>query len=215
MRGSVKGREPEELRAWKDLQGEAGIELEYDALPGPERDTMRRSLYAEQTGQCVYCGRGISLDRLKTYHVEHFRPQWNYTDRQLDYANLFLSCGPEGEAGAGKTCGGHKGGWFEEDCHIPPVPESCAERFRFRSLGETVGDGTAEAERMIEVLNLNHRELAVTRRNLIENLDRQLNEGEPGHDLLQDYLDTDGSGARPSFANVAIGYLTAQIRAGA
>ena len=33
MRGSVKGREPEELRTWKELQREAGIELEYDALP--------------------------------------------------------------------------------------------------------------------------------------------------------------------------------------
>ena len=34
MRGSAKGREPEELRTWKELQQEAGIELEYDALPG-------------------------------------------------------------------------------------------------------------------------------------------------------------------------------------
>ena len=69
---------------------------------------------------------------------------------------------------------------------------------------------------MIEVLNLCHRELAVTRRDLIENLDGQLNEAEPGavHDLLQDYLDTDGRGARPSFANVAIGYLTAQVQPG-
>ena len=68
---------------------------------------------------------------------------------------------------------------------------------------------------MIEVLNLEHRGLKVARRNLIENLDRQLNEGEPGQDLLQDYLDTDHRGARPGFANVAIGYLTAQVQAGA
>ena len=60
MRGPAKGCEPEELRVWKDLQLENGIELEYRALPRFERDSMVSSLYAEQTGQCVYCGRGIS-----------------------------------------------------------------------------------------------------------------------------------------------------------
>ena len=213
MRGSAKGREPEELRTWKELQREAGIELEYDALPRPERDAMRRSLYAEQTGQCVYCGRGISLNRHGSFHVEHFRPR-RYRDLQLEYTNLFLSCGPEGDEGVGETCGGHKDDWFEEDCHIPPAPESCSERFRFRSWGDIAGDGTAEADRMIEVLHLNHRELVTERQSLIEKLDQELNEGEPGQDLLQDYLDADGHGARPSFANVAIGYLVAQVRPG-
>ena len=216
MRGSAKGCEPEKFRAWKELQREAGLALEYDALPGNARDAMRRSLYEEQTGQCVYCGRGISLNRNGSCHVEHFRPR-RYRDLQLEYTNLFLSCGPEGDGGAGETCGRHKDDWFEEEHHIAPVPESCAERFRFRSSGKIVGDGSEEAQKMIEVLNLCHRELAVTRRDLIENLDRQLNEAEPGavHDLLQDYLDTDGRGARPSFANVAISYLTAQVQPGA
>ena len=55
MRGSAKGREPEELRAWKELQLESGIEPDYRALQRPMRDAMLGSLYAEQTGQCVYC----------------------------------------------------------------------------------------------------------------------------------------------------------------
>ena len=208
MRGSAKGREPKELRAWKKLQLASGIKLEYQALPGNERDAMRRSLYAEQTGQCVYCGRGISLGRRESFHIEHFRPRWNYPTLQLDYANLFMSCGPDGEPGVGETCGRHKGDWFDENYHIPPVPESCAQRFRFRASGNIVGDGSAEAQRMIEVLNLDHRELVTARRELIEDLDRELNEGVPDHDLLQDYLDTDPHGARPSFSNVAFGYLT-------
>ena len=169
-------------------------------------------MYAEQTGQCVYCGRGISLNWHGSFHVEHFRPR-RYRDLQLESTNLFLSCGPEGDEGVGETCGDHKDDWFEEDCHIPPAPESCAERFRFRSSGDIAGDGTAEADRMIEVLNLNHRELVTERQSLIENLDHELNEGEPVHNLLQDYLDTDHHGARPSFANVAIGYLAAQVQA--
>ena len=42
---------------------------------------------------------------------------------------------------------------------------------------------------------------------MIEALDRDLNEGAPPESLVQDFLDTDPDGARPSFANVAIGYL--------
>ena len=51
------------------------IELAYDDLQQPERGATERSLFAEQTGQCVYCGRKIALDRNQHYHIEHFRPQ--------------------------------------------------------------------------------------------------------------------------------------------
>ena len=88
MRGSAKGCEPKKLRAWKELQIQNGIELEYRAIERPVRDAMLRSLYAEQTGQCVYCGRGISLDRRDSFHVEHFRPQSEYCRLQLEYTNL-------------------------------------------------------------------------------------------------------------------------------
>ena len=169
----------------------------------------RRSLFAEQTGQCVYCGRGISLDRKRHYHIEHFRPQQKYRKLQLDYTNLFLSCGPESEQGSRNTCGHHKDDWFEEDCHIPPAPEACAERFRFRSSGRIAGDGSPEADKMIGTLNLNHPELVTERQVMIEALDRDLNDGAPPESLVQDFLVTDSDGARPSFANVATGYLRA------
>ena len=207
VRGSAKGCEPGELHAWKELQRENGIEPEYQNLPRPERDAMESTLYTEQTGQCVYCGRRISLDAHGKFHVEHFRPRSKYPDLQLDHANLFLSCGPEGKDGHRQTCGGFKRSWFDEERHVPPAPESCAERFRFRSSGHIAGDGAPEAEKMIEVLNLNHRELVTERRTLIESLHEDLNGGVPEDDLLRSYRDTDGSGARPSFANVAIGYL--------
>ena len=207
VRGSAKGCEPEELRIWKQDQRENDVELEYESLPPTTRDAMRSRLYTEQTGQCVYCGRRISLDAHGKFHVEHFRPRSKYPDLHLDHANLFLSCGPKGEHGSGQTCGDFKGDWFEEECHVPPAPESCAEQFRFRSSGHIAGRGASEAEKMIEVLNLNHPALVTERRTLIESLDEDLNEDVPGDDLLRSYRDTDGSGARPSFANVAIGYL--------
>ena len=62
---------------------------------------------------------------------------------------------------------------------------------------------------MIATLNLKHPELVTERRDMIEALDRDLNDGTPPEVLVQDFLDTDPDGARPSFANVAIGYLRA------
>ena len=210
MRGSAKGRSPEELAAWKATQRAGDIDPEYRNLPQLEKRATVNGLFAEQTGQCVYCGRRVSLDRHGQFHIEHFRPRSRYPALQLDYANLFLSCGPEHEHGPRPTCGNHKADWFEEDCHVPPAPESCTERFRFRSSGKIAGDGTPESGKMIEVLNLNHPELATERQGVIEDLERELAEGTPPDVLRQDYLDTDRSGARPSFANVAIGYLDAQ-----
>ena len=63
MRGSAKGREPEELLGWKEAQRVGGIDLEYRNLPPPEKRATVKVLFAEQTGQCVYCGRRISLYR--------------------------------------------------------------------------------------------------------------------------------------------------------
>ncbi len=147
------------------------------------------------------------LIRNQHYHIEHFRPWSKYPNLQLEYANLFLSCGPDSDRGARNTCGHYKGDWFEENCHIPPAPEACAERFRFRSSGRIADDGSPEADKMIAKLNLNHPELMTERQVMIEALDDTLNGGEPLESLVQDFLDVDPDGARPSFANVAIGYL--------
>ena len=71
-----------------------------------------------------------------------------------------------------------------------PVPSG----FRFRSSGRIAGGGAPEAEKMIDVLNLNHPGLVTERRTLIESLDKDLNGGEgprrpspglPGHGRLR------------------------------
>ena len=214
MRGSAKGEEPVELLEWKEVQISNDIEPEYRNLPRSKRDATENRLFIEQTGQCVYCGRRISLIQKGKYHIEHFRPQSKYRALQLDYTNLFLSCGPESDQGVQGTCGNYKNDWFEEDCHIVPFPPSCAERFRYRLSGKIAGDGSPEADKMIRVLNLEHRELVTERKNLLEHLERQLMDGEVVDQIRQDYEDTERNGARPSFANVAIGYLKTQVNAG-
>ena len=137
MRGSAKGEEPEALRAWKAGQRVACIEPRYGDLSRDAREATRRALFVEQTGQCVYCGRGIDLELLNGHHIEHFRPRVRYPHCELTYGNLFLSCGPQqGHGGVQPTCGNEKGAWFDERCHVEPAPEeACQRHFAFTSGG--------------------------------------------------------------------------------
>lgn len=212
MRGSAKGEEPEVLRAWKADQRGACIEPRYRDLSRDALEATRQALFVEQTGQCVYCGRGIKLEQHNERHIEHFRPRARYPQRELTYRNLFLSCGPQQAHGGDQpTCGNKKNAWFDENCHVEPAPEeACQRRFAFTSGGWIQGDGSPEAEKMVAVLNLNHRELIADRSVLIEHLDGELNEGVSYCELITTYLDVSSNGARESYANVAVQYLQRQ-----
>lgn len=212
MRGSAKGEEPETLRAWKAGQRAACIEPRYDDLSRDAKQAAKQALFIEQTGQCVYCGRGIELESHNRHHIEHFRPRARYPHRELTYRNLFLSCGPEQEQGGVQpTCGNEKKAWFDDECYIDPAPEeACQRRFAFASGGGIQGDGSPEADQMILVLNLDHRELVAERSALIEELDDELNKGLSHYELIEDFLDVFPRGTRVSFANVAISYLLRQ-----
>ena len=172
MRGSAKGKEPESLSTWKADQQDACIEPRYDDLAGDPKQSSRLALSKEQTGQCVYCGRGLELEEHGRYHIEHFRPRKKYPELQLDYSNLFLSCGPrQQQAGLQPTCGNRKEDWFDEDCHVEPSPEEdCQLQFVLASSGRIKADDSLEADQMIKVLNLNHCELIAERSKLIEYL---------------------------------------------
>ena len=63
---------------------------------------------------------------------------------------------------------------------------------------------------MIKVLNLNHRELIAERSALIEDLDAALQESVSLYELIRVFCDVSPTGARVSFANVAIQYLRNQ-----
>lgn len=219
MRGAAKGEEPEDFRTWKERQIEAGLEPRDKALQGNLRRTLKRALFMEQTGQCVYCGRRIRFDPRGDEHdvechVEHFRPRARWPDLEVDYDNLFLSCNAsrrrhDRESG---TCGHRKADWFDGNCHVAPVPEKeCQRRFVFSGDGKIRGDGTAAAEKMIEVLNLNAPELQHDRSELIEALDEQMREATV-RELISDYAATRADGTRDSFTHVAVRYLDQYLR---
>ena len=74
--------------------------------------------------------------------------------------------------------------------------------------GKLVGTGSPEANMMIDILNLNDPALIAERRALIEGLEKELSSGTASQTLCQDFYETDRNCARPSFANVAISYLS-------
>lgn len=210
MRGSNKGDAPRELMDWIAGEQGAGIEPRYGNWPRPVRDQVESFLFTEQTGQCVYCGRSITLGANQEYHIEHFRPR-RYRKLEVEFSNLFLSCGPQGDKGPRGTCGSAKDDWFEEHCHISPKSEECAERFRFGSSGNIVSDGTAESRKMIQVLRLDDVELTLERAELIEEIDNELNADVPIEELIEHYSVV-VDWYRVSFANVAIRYLQTEHR---
>ena len=214
MRGSEKGGAPQDLVDWIAGEKDAGITLNYRNWPAQLRETILSRLFEEQTGQCVYCGREISVARHERFHIEHFRPRSAYPQLEVEYSNIYLSCGPRKEEGSSRnTCGNMKNDWFEEDCHICPASEDCCERFFYRSSGEIVADGTPESVKMIQVLNLNDDELSRERFELIEEIDNELNENVSAEELVINYMKIVNM-SRVSFANVAIGYLRAEFAPG-
>ncbi len=200
MRGCHDKSTPAELQEWLALDG-PDWQPSYP-FPSDIRRSVVDALREAQRGLCVYCGRRLRSDRPGRFPIEHFRPQSAYPDLSVSLANLFLSCGPQTELGQiSKTCGNAKGGRFDEATSIEPEYPACAHRFRFLLTGKVVprsGSDTA-ADAMIELLNLNHRELSKDREDILDRID--------GGSLdLSDFVDP-GNGAAESYAHVVCEHI--------
>lgn len=200
MKGSRKGSIPPTMQAWLDMANDDWR----PAYPFDCADVtteVRSNLLSEQRGLCVYCGRRLKIEIPgSTYHIEHFWPQSVFTQRAIDYTNLFLSCGLKDENGApSPTCGNFKGNWFDEDNYVAPEYPACTLRFRFSLTGEVIPaqDGDQGASNMIERLHLNHPELKKDRESILGMIDLgQLDES--------DFFSQDGAA---SLAHVAFQHL--------
>lgn len=150
MKRVIKGTEPASLIQWKALANEEWTPS-YSILRNPEKQAVHQSLLHEQGNVCCYCGNTITLS---TSHIEHFRPQCDFEDLDLEYSNLHASCQGETEDPKPAHCGHNKGSKFAEQ-HISPLEPDCESRFRFTLLGH-IESTTADvpANNMIDMLAL-------------------------------------------------------------
>lgn len=182
MKGSRKYSAPQELTNWIALgDGNDNWSPKYPFDDSSVKRAVEECLLREQRGLSVYCGKKLLIEdfttegggdfSMKNFHTEHFRPRSKRPDLDVEYDNLFLSCNgnEESELGFASTCGHRKGDWFEEDLNIYPDYPKCTRRYIFNF------DGTVEvknpedfaAQTMLDVLNLNSKELVKERRDLL------------------------------------------------
>ena len=201
MNGARKNEAPVELTAWLALANK-DWQPSYPFNDPSVRLAVVQTLFFEQRGLCVYCGRSLDLSAPgKSYHIEHFRPQNGANGRpdlEVSHTNLFLSCGQEDQNGnVAQTCGTRKGDWFDEINHVVPNYPDCIRRFKFLLSGriEAAHDDDAAAREMIKQLQLDHPELIKDRETTLALLDaNELN--------VADFWDA-GKQAAESFGHIA------------
>lgn len=163
-----KGLAPTAFEQWK-IDGDEGWAPAYGDLQQPEKGELHAALLKEQGWACCYCGR--SVDKVGS-HIEHFRPQNSYPERDLDYANLFCSCNTLVEPRFPLHCGQAKGGKFDEALQIAPSDPGCEQRFLYAADGQilptTPGDNSAIY--MIALLALDGKYLRNRRQDVLRGL---------------------------------------------
>lgn len=150
------------------------------------RLSLIRQLLSEQKGLCCYC-----LQQLEEgdFHIEHLAPQSAFLNEEVNYYNLFLSCGSDRIRK--NHCGQSKDNNLIPkiiSSHNPNTHVKCEDLFKYNLLGEilpkegldTMINNYRQFERLnrltkslistIDVLNLNCEELKVTRRRILNRI---------------------------------------------
>jgi uncharacterized protein (TIGR02646 family) len=158
MRHIRKRAEPADFAAWKQSRART-----WEDLAGERKQRVREALLAEQGHLCCYCCRGLKAE---SGHIEHLAPRAKYPGRQLDYANLLLSC--DGIDAKAAHCGHRKG---ERELLVTPLQPACADCFRYTHDGQIlpVKDGGREdaAASTIRTLALDTDRLTELRKRVI------------------------------------------------
>lgn len=168
MKYICKTNEPEVLANFK-AQANEEWQPNYELFRGKDKQQFHQYLIAEQGHICCYCGgRIVHTDS----HIEHFQPQTDYPDRELDYFNLLASCQNKLAPKEPRHCGMGKGDWFDDRLLVSPLIADCEEFFEYTASGEILPSrvpGKSErAEKTIDKLRLNIPKLQAVRAGAID-----------------------------------------------
>lgn len=227
MKRSYKRAAPPSFERWKRTQEEGtGLRPTFRDLQQPERNDVRDALLKEQNFLCAYCGRRLNPDHSDS-HIDHFWPQRHFSgtpdpegvtreDRRLNHDNFFLSCGPPSlpsKPSLPCTCGDAKGDWFDECYHVMPSDPDCESKFVYGNAGgiEPKNRDDVAAHNMIDNLNLRNEVLALERKKVIQEIEREIlqSDAQPGDkaDQINSWCSPDRTGMMTGFAQVVRRYF--------
>jgi uncharacterized protein (TIGR02646 family) len=157
MKQIAKNNEPQAVLTWK-AKADANWQPSYAELSGVEKRAIRDSLADEQGYICCYCNRDISDG---DFHIEHFRPQETFPDKELEYNNLHVSCIKQMTTKTASHCGNAKANWFDNQLTLSPLDNH---EISFKYLYDgNVEAGVPDASRMVDKLKLNEESLRAKR----------------------------------------------------
>lgn len=161
MKRIIKGGSPDDFEQWK--LNNPGSDFR-DLPQGQIKTNLKKALIREQYGLCGYCCSALIK---KKSHIEHIIPHSSGT-QQLDYNNLICSC--NGFGVDRETCGHKKD---NDIIPISPTDFDCEDHFKYNSNGRINPSTKADtdAQKTIDILNLNSYELITARRTIIRLLE--------------------------------------------
>jgi uncharacterized protein (TIGR02646 family) len=160
MRHIRKGHEPQSLLEYRRTP-----RATYEGLPQDVKEEVRERLAREQGFLCCYCMQRITPnpDGMK---IEHWAPQSQSSERQLDWKNLLGACkGGEGSPLAEQHCDSHKG---NTPIRVNPLEERCERLLRFLADGTIESDDPAVQIDLSQTLNLNYARLRNNRKAVLD-----------------------------------------------
>lgn len=120
-----------------------------------------------QDGLCVYCEEKLK----KGYHVEHFKCRNQFSQNDLDWDNLFLSCQNTQHCGIYKDSSNNKNYDIKHILKPDLKEDNPSKYFTYLISGDIKCNSNLKgfekfrAEQTIEILNLNNAELVNNRKN--------------------------------------------------
>lgn len=168
MKHISKSVEPMAFAQWKIANPQATYQdLSDRQFPGSivAKADLKQALIVEQGGLCCYCECCIQSNNS---HIEHFKPKGDplYADLQLDYSNLFASCGIRPLRALDEHCGHKKGCDYTIDL-VSPLEADCSSHFTYQ-LDGTIGYTDARGNITIGILHLDSALLNRRRKSLID-----------------------------------------------
>lgn len=153
-----------------------------------QKAKLNDELRKEQKYICCYCQQRITQGNHSLgSHNEHFYPEDQYVDNQLDYENIFACCNrTQGFQKRFQYCGEYKSNTIIDTNLLLDV--NCSQYFKYNSNGEILPSGPmnvyddvirnrerlteqqTKALAMIEALNLNEEHLKNRRKEIIDDI---------------------------------------------